>query len=139
MESARIQRVLDDARVCAAATALARARALYGESRSCCAAPPQPGADVPSSSSYLRGRVCPAVVGVTVQPESVRIAKMLQSNVDNWAPPTDPERRFVEYQGPVLQAVCPPIDQIFTNANVPRLQGNSCPLDNKPFNPVLPG
>ncbi len=140
MESARINKILDEARVCAASTALARARALYGGSAPCCSEKIPPGADVPVSSAYLNGRVaaCPVFVGTTVQPESVRIAKLLQSNVDNWAPPLDPSRRFVEYQGPVLQPVCPPIDPIYTNANVPRLQGSLCPLDNKPTNPVLP-
>lgn len=148
-EGGRIANVLASAQACAAAEALARARALRS---SCGPACGQPGSQVQvlSESTVLAQRVTRLLsCGVqTVEgcvPESLRIAR-----VNACAAAAVPPNRFVP-------APCPPavyntvvVDEAGQVVGLPALgpnvsgnpgvlQGKNCPLPNKPENPVLPG
>jgi len=130
LESGRVANVLAQARMCAAADALARARSLRGSggcvSGSC--APPDSTIKkpVPQSSTDLNAKVanCPIKVqgpeyGV---PESVRIARLEQRSRDLSIDATNPLARFSEYRRPFIP-ICPPIPQWYYTAGEPVLQG----------------
>jgi hypothetical protein len=129
-EGGRMVQILAAARRCEVKEAIAKARAL--NSGSCCAPVPQSRAVVPLESTNLQGQI-QACARITAQqatviaqqplrgvPESVRIARLNQQILDQYAPYSDSRRRFLEYQGPQVPVVCPPIPTEITNANLPK-------------------
>jgi hypothetical protein len=138
MESARISQVIEEAKRCAQAGALARARALYGSSAPCCVPKTDPNIQVPAESTYQNGIVADCsynFVRAPVLTARAWTADLQQRVLDAYNDPLDPTRRFMEFQGPFIPPACPPI--VYLSANPSQMK--SCPLDNKPFNPVLPG
>jgi hypothetical protein len=144
-EGGRVARLLAASQACVAATALAKARALRSScgtvacrDRQAAAAP----AFVPASSALLERTVRDCYSSVPAKegcvPESVRIARAAQCSLDQAQDPFNRETRFVEFRGPFIPPVCPPIPQEALNANIPRQSFASCPLPNRPDNPVLP-
>ena len=150
-EGGRIANVLAGAQACAAAEALARARAL----RSSCGGGPRCGqptsqVEVLSESSVLTRRVekllsCGVQTVEGCVPESLRIAR-----VNACAAAAVPPNRFVPapcppavYNTVVVDAAGEVIGLPALGPNVSGnpavLQGKNCPLPNKPENPVLPG
>ncbi len=129
-EGGRMVQILAAARRCEVKEAIAKARAL--NSGSCCPPVPQSRAVVPLESTNLQAQVA-ACARITAQqatviaqqplrgvPESVRIARLNQEILDQYAPYSDSRRRFLEYQGPQVPVVCPPIPTEITNANIPK-------------------
>jgi hypothetical protein len=129
-EGGRMVQILAAARRCEVKEAIAKARAL--NSGSCCSPVPQSRAVVPLESTNLQAQVA-ACARITAQqatvlaqqplrgvPESVRIARLNQQILDQYAPYSDSRRRFLEYRGPVVAVVCPPIPTEITNANLPK-------------------
>jgi hypothetical protein len=129
-EGGRMVQILAAARRCEVKEAIAKARAL--NSGSCCPPVPQSRAVVPLESTNLQAQVA-ACARITAQqatvlaqqplrgvPESVRIARLNQQILDQYAPYSDSRRRFLEYQGPQVPVVCPPIPTEITNANLPK-------------------
>jgi len=86
---------------------------------SSCCGPLPANNQVQLESSYLDARMsaCPVYLRTPVQPESVRINALIQSTVNAYAPPTDPTRRFLEYEGPFIPPACPPVDPNIFNAS----------------------
>jgi len=125
-ESGRINQVLSNARRCAVNEALAKARATY-----CCPGPNN-SRQVPSSDTYLLGKMnscgimTPDIAAQMASaplrgvPESVRIKKLEQDTLNEFAPYNDPTRRFVQYVGPQIQIQCPPLSTEITNAFLPK-------------------
>lgn len=151
-EQGRIQGLLDQARRCCAAEALAKARAASARvgkpcAQTCGPVSPQNSANgppVPLESDALArklvacyGNQTPIIPGCGT--ESQRISKLIQDTLDKSVDPFNPETRFSEYRRPYFPPACPPIPLEFLNGNVPKLQMRNCPLPNKPDNPVLPG
>lgn len=141
-EGGRISNILSTARQCAAAEALAKARAL-GSGKACgalCGVPPPAKMQVPSM--LLSATVTNCYSGYqTLEgcvPESVRIARVQQRAVDLATDPTDPTARFSAYAR-FFPEPCPALPGWYARAGEPVLQGKNCPLPNKPDNPVLPG
>jgi hypothetical protein len=129
-EGGRMVQILAAARRCEVKEAIAKARAL--NPGSCCSPVPQSRAVVPLESTNLQAQVA-ACARITAQqatviaqqplrgvPESVRIARLNQEILDQYAPYSDSRRRFLEYQGPQVPVVCPPIPTEITNANIPK-------------------
>ena len=90
------------AKECSAAAAIARARALQGDSRSCCVPRMATSIQVPTESTFLSGKVadCSGYIGPPPTPPSSVFTNNIQRQVlDAYANPTDPARRFLEYQG----------------------------------------
>jgi hypothetical protein len=129
-EGGRMVQILAAARRCEVKEAIAKARAL--NSGSCCPPVPQSRVVVPLESTNLQAQVA-ACARITAQqatviaqqplrgvPESVRIARLNQEILDQYAPYSDSRRRFLEYQGPQVPVVCPPIPTEITNANIPK-------------------
>lgn len=129
-EGGRMVQILAAARRCEVKEAIAKARAL--NSGSCCPPVPQSRAVVPLESTNLEAQLA-RCARITAQqattiatqplrgvPESVRIARLNQDILDQYAPYSDSRRRFLEYQGPQVPVVCPPIPTEITNANLPK-------------------
>ena len=129
-EGGRMVQILAAARRCEVKEAIAKARAL--NPGSCCPPVPQSRATVPLESTNLQAQVA-ACARITAQqatilaqqplrgvPESVRIARLNQEILDQYAPYSDSRRRFLEYQGPRVPVACPPIPTEITNANIPK-------------------
>ena len=144
-EGGRISRMLESARRCNAAQALARARASSACGRSTATtttATPIATQKTPLSSEYLTGRLAactPYTSPFTCVPESVRIAAAATCVQNAYSNALDPEQRFSEYRRPYFPTVCPPIAPEILNRSQPTMQLKRCPLPNKPDNPVLPG
>lgn len=155
-EGGRIASVLASAQACAAAEALARARALRVGASPCAGGPcgggtPSATAQVPSESSILDRRVTRLLsCGVqTIEgcvPESVRIARQNACVLDAGTPPN----RFIPPPCPPAVYNTVVVDSAGQVIGIPSLgpnqsgnpavlQGRNCPLPNKPDNPVLPG
>ncbi len=154
-EGGRISRLMSDSRACAAATALARARAIYGGgpcgSTPCNTSSTRGGEVGPESKALTdRTRAC---VGYTSPyscvPESIRLQRVQIETVDCYTaagpypkvfPAACPATRYSPYvydgEGNIIgyQPLGPN-----TAGLEPILQGTLCPLPNKPYNPVLPG
>lgn len=126
-ESGRVNQILENARRCAVNAAIAKARATV-----CCPAPPRPNVNVQLESGRLDAKIAscnvitPAKATQIAQqslrgvPESVRIRQVQQNTIDEYAPYSNPSRRFVEYQGPIVIPACPPIPTEDLNANIPK-------------------
>jgi len=142
-EGGRVSNLLTTTRQCAAAEALAKARAFGKGCGSLCGV--QPTANKPQTqlpSMLLSATVTNCYSGFqSIEggvPESIRIARMQQRTTDLATNPNDPTARFSAYAR-VFPAPCPPLPAWYTNAGDPVLQGKNCALPNKPDNPVLPG
>lgn len=129
-EGGRMVQILAAARRCEVKEAIAKARAL--NPGSCCPPVPQSRAVVPLESTNLQAQLA-ACARITAQqatliaqqplrgvPESVRIARLNQDILDQYSPYSDSRRRFLEYRGPQVAVVCPPIPTEITNANLPK-------------------
>jgi len=138
-EGGKIANILTESRRCAAAEALAKARAFASIGRPSCKKTGilQPPAALPSM--LLQANACKKYLGTTTcVPESIRIANIQQKTLDASNAPTNPNARFSEYSRN-FPVPCPPIPASYINAGQPILQGKRCALPNKPDNPVLPG
>lgn len=128
-EGGRMTQILAASYRCQVKESIAKARALYAPP---CAPVPQSRAVVPLESTALQGQLA-ACARITPQqaqilavqplrgvPESVRIARLNQDILDQYAPYSDSRRRFLEYQGPQIPVQCPPLPTEITNANLPK-------------------
>lgn len=122
--------ILAASKRCEVKEAIAKARALNGPVQ--CSPVPISRIIVPLESTNLEGQLA-RCARITAQqastlaaqplrgvPESVRIAKLNQDVLDQYSPYSDSKRRFLEYQGPQVAIVCPPIPTEITNANLPK-------------------
>jgi len=129
-EGGRMVQILATARRCQVNEAIAKARAI--NTGSCCPPVPVSRIVVPLESTNLEAQLA-RCARITAQqattlaqqplrgvPESVRIARLNQSILDQYSPYSDSNRRFLEYQGPQVPVVCPPIPTEITNANLPK-------------------
>lgn len=129
-EGGRMAQILAASKRCQVKEAIAKARAINGPPQ--CSPVPQSRAVVPLESTNLQAQVA-ACARINAQqasalatqplrgvPESVRIARLNQDILDQYAPYSDSKRRFLEYRGPVVAVVCPPIPTEITNANLPK-------------------
>lgn len=124
-ESGRLNQILETARRCAVNDAISKARATV-----CCPAA-RPNRNVQSESGRLDTQTanCSQITAARATqlaqqslkgvPESVRIRQVQQNTIDEYAPITNPSRRFLEYQGPIIQPPCVEIATEFTNGNIP--------------------
>jgi hypothetical protein len=122
--------ILAASKRCQVKEAIAKARLLNGPPS--CYPAVQSRAVVPLESTNLQAQVA-ACARITAQqatliaqqplrgvPESVRIAQLTTRVLDQYAPYSDSRRRFLEYQGPQVPVVCPPLPTEITNANLPK-------------------
>jgi hypothetical protein len=58
-------------------------------------------------------------------PSSVRTALIQEKTIREFAPPDDPLRRFVMYQGPIISPPCPPTPTEQLNSTMPK-PSNGC-------------
>lgn len=128
-EGGRMTQILAASKRCQVQEAIAKARATYTPL-------PCPGPisrkEVPLESTALQGQLatCARITAAQAQalvaqplrgvPESVRMARAMQCLVDQYSPYSDSSRRFLEYRGPVVPVVCPPLPTEITNANLPK-------------------
>ena len=129
-EGGRMTQILQASRRCQVKEAIAKARAINVPPQ--CSPVPVSRKDVPLESTALQGqlatcyRLTPQQAQILAQqplrgvPESVRIARLNQEILDQYSPYSDSNRRFLEYQGPQVAVVCPPIPTEITNANLPK-------------------
>ena len=141
-EGGRIALVLANSKACMAEEALAKARALAQRGcGSCTLIDSTVNKPVPLESDVLNRKASNCFLYQSPEsgvPESVRVARMEQKTIDLSRDPNDPFARFSQFRRPFVQ-ICPPIPEWYYTAGQPVLQGKSCPLPNKPGNPVLPG
>ncbi len=129
-EGGRMAQILADSKRCQVKEAIAKARAINAPA--CCSPVPISRIIVPLESTNLEAQLARcarinAQQAMTLAsqpmrgvPESVRIAKLNQEILDQYSPYSDSNRRFLEYRGPVVPVVCPPIPTEITNANIPK-------------------
>ena len=129
-EGGRMVQILSAARRCQVQEAIAKARSI--NTGICSPPPPVSRKDVPLESTALQGQLaaCARINSQQAQqiaqqplrgvPESVRIARLNQQILDQYAPYSDSRRRFLEYVGPQIPPVCPPLPTEITNANLPK-------------------
>lgn len=151
-EGGRMAQILAASARCQVKESIAKARALYQPP---CAPVPQSRAVVPLESTALQGQLvaCARLTSQQAQllaqqplrgvPESVRIARLNTEILDQYSPYSDSRRRFLEYQGPQVPVVCPPIPTEITNANIPKPSTRCDTLNllatgSPPFNIVRP-
>ena len=151
-EGGRMAQILAASARCQVKESIAKARAMYAPP---CAPTPQSRAVVPLESTALQGQLaaCARINARRAQtianqplrgvPESVRIAKVTQTLIDQYAPYSDSRRRFLEYQGPQIPVQCPPLPTEITNANIPKPSTRCDTLNllatgSPPFNIVRP-
>jgi hypothetical protein len=128
-EGGRLLQIQANAQSCAVREAIQRARR---QANPCCDTTPVSRRQVPVESTYLEGKILQCYQIDTAQatrlanqslrgvPESVRIAQRMQETNQEFANPENPSRRFIEYRGPQVATVCPPIPTEITNANLPK-------------------
>lgn len=129
-EGGRMAQILAASRRCEVKEAIAKARAI--NTGTCCSPVPVSRIVVPLESTNLEAQVarCARINAQQASllasqslrgvPESVRIAKRTQDVLDQYSPYSNSNRRFLEYQGPQVAVVCPPIPTEITNANLPK-------------------
>ncbi len=129
-EGGRMTQILVAAARCQVKEAIAKARAMNAPPL--CSPTPQSRKDVPLESTAFEGQLaaCARITAHQAQsiatqplrgvPESVRIARRNQEILDQYAPYSDSNRRFLEYQGPQVPVACPPLPTEITNANLPK-------------------
>ena len=125
-EGGRMIQLQADATRCAVREAIQKARA------STCCPVPVSRTVVPLESTNLQAQLaaCYRLTSGQIQlqakqplrgvPESVRIAKLIEATNQCFIDPLDPNSRFIEYRGPQVATVCPPIPTEITNANLPK-------------------
>lgn len=129
-EGGRMAQILAASKRCQVQEAIAKARAINAPVQ--CQATPVSRTIVPLESTNLQGQLA-ACARITAQqaqilatqplrgvPESVRIARLNQTILDQYSPYSDSNRRFLEYRGPFIPVQCPPIPTEITNANLPK-------------------
>lgn len=129
-EGGRMAQILAASKRCQVNEAIAKARLLNAPP--VCSPGVQSRIQVPLESTNLEAQLA-RCARITAQqatvlatqplrgvPESVRIARLNQEILDQYSPYSDSERRFLEYQGPRVPTVCPPIPTEITNANLPK-------------------
>lgn len=128
-EGGRMVQILAASKRCQVQDAIAKARATYIPLP--CPGP-QSRKDVPLESTALQGQLttCARITAAQAQlivtqplngvPESVRMARAMQCLVDQYSPYSDSSRRFLEYQGPRVPVVCPPLPTEILNAHLPK-------------------
>lgn len=128
-EGGRMTQILAASKRCQVKEAIAKARATYTPL-------PCPGPvsrkEVPLESTALQGQLaaCARITAAQAQqivaqplrgvPESVRIARAAQCLLDETSPYSNSSQRFLEYVGPRVPVVCPPLPTEITNANLPK-------------------
>lgn len=129
-EGGRMNQILSAARRCQVNEAIAKARIL--NSRDVCQPSPISRKQVPQESTALQGQLlaCARLTSQQAQllaqqplrgvPESVRIARLNTQLLNQYSPYSDSQRRFLEYQGPQVPVVCPPLPTEITNAHLPK-------------------
>jgi hypothetical protein len=129
-EGGRMVQILAASKRCQVNEAIAKARAI--NNGSCCSPVPVSRIVVPLESTNLQSQIarCARINAQQATllasqplrgvPESVRIARLNQDILDQYSPYSDSNRRFLEYQGPQVAVVCPPIPTEITNANLPK-------------------
>lgn len=130
-EGGRMAQILEASKRCQVNEAIAKARAL-NSGGSCCPPTPVSRKQVPLESTALEGQLA-ACARINAQqasqiasqplrgvPESVRIAQLTTRVLEQYSPYSDSNRRFLEYQGPVIPPVCPPLPTEITNAHLPK-------------------
>jgi len=129
-EGGRMTQILAASRRCQVQESIAKARML--NSPTCCPPVPISRRDVPLESTNLQASLaaCARITSERAQilatqplrgvPESVRIARLNQDILDQYSPYSDSQRRFLEYRGPIVPVVCPPLPTEITNANLPK-------------------
>jgi hypothetical protein len=144
-EGGRIGRVLEKSQALMRAQNLAKAQAYRGGPGSCgniCySAAERMTPQVPVPSAVLAATVKQCYSKYSKEgcvPSSVQTARTQLRILEQSVDPFNRDTRFSEYRGPFIPPVCPPIPQEALNANIPRQNMRSCPLPNKPNNPVLP-
>ena len=113
---------------------LAKAQAYYGAGPCvpCVRQQPVLQATVPAASALLDKNVTAClilnrIIGVEgCIPESLRIARLQQANVDASRDPMNPDTRFSAYKRPIPPPICPPIPQNLLNASTGYSQGLRC-------------
>lgn len=70
-------------------------------------------------------------------PSSVRTQQIQARTIQEYAPPEDPLRRFVIYQGPVIPPACPPTPAEQLNSTRPKVSQANC-LADVPFYQRVP-
>ena len=132
---------------CAVADAVARARS----NPLCAGCPPSvsggPGAIWESDLLLKRRTQCTTVTTAQARalansqlkgvPSSVRTQLLTLKTTEEYAPPTDPLRRFAIYQGNFVPPACPPTPAEQLNSTMPK-PGNNC-LADIPFYQRPPG
>lgn len=128
-EGGRLAQIQANATCCAVKEAIRKARL---QSNPCCDTTPVSRKQVPLESTALEGQLATCYRINTEQatrlanqnlrgvPESVRIAQLIQTTNQDYTDPLIPSRRFVEYRGPNVAVVCPPMPTEITNANIPK-------------------
>jgi hypothetical protein len=126
-EGGRMTQILVAAKRCQTLEAIQKARA-----SNCCNPVPVSRKQVPLESTALQAQVAACARITSAQavqiatapirgvPESVRIAIRNQEFIDQYAPYSDSRRRFLEYVGPQIAPVCPPLPTEITNAHLPK-------------------
>lgn len=129
-EGGRMAQILAASKRCQVSEAIAKARAINSDS--CCPPVPQSRIVVPLESTNLQSQIatCARINAQQASviasqplrgvPESVRIARLNQKIIDQYSPYSDSNRRFLEYQGPQVPIVCPPLPTEITNAHLPK-------------------
>ena len=128
-EGGRLAQIIANSQALAVKEAIKKAR---NQSDPCCNTVPISRKQVPLESTALEGQLAACYRINTEQarrlanqslrgvPESVRIAQLIQDTNTCYTDPLDSNSRFVEYRGPVVATVCPPMPTEITNANIPK-------------------
>ena len=126
MASGVVNRILRNTQACAVKDAVAKARA-----QACCPTSLYPGfAGGVTESLRITQETCPAITSEEAQtiasktlrgvPSSVLTARREYATVQAFLSPTDPTKRFVEYQGNFIPPVCPGPTAEQLNSTLPR-------------------
>ena len=136
-EQGRLSHILQKAQLCSIQENLAKARAYQGANNCVsCKANTPPSSAISEYAYILSQSNCYNYVKPPVVPESVRIARLIQANVE--INPMDSNTRFINYAPTVFPPACPPVGADYLNASQPK-PPTVCPiLPNTPLNPILP-
>ena len=135
-EQGRINNILQSAQLCVIQENLAKARADQGVNNCAKCITNVPSSAISESAYLLSQSNCYNYVKPPVVPESVRIARLIQANVE--INPMDSNTRFINYAPTVFPPACPPVGADYLNASQPK-PPTVCPiLPNTPLNPILP-
>lgn len=128
-EGGRMAQILANSQALVVREAIKKAR---NQSDPCCNTVPVSRKQVPLESTNLQAQIAGCYRVDTEKarrlanqslrgvPESVRIAQLIQDTNTCYIDPLDPKSRFVQYRGPQVATVCPPMPTEITNANIPK-------------------